>query len=166
MVTPKYSLYYDPEFLLERDNITYKHNSGDPAREARVRLRVDSIKASLPTDGMRNPVIIYMERDGTFKLHPGKCRVTAALELGWKTVPALIIDKHSQYPSHEPGTYITPSDAGALFSDDQYVKYTDDLFGARLCNHKFKGEADYPGEVVQHAGGTPPNQCQPKGRTV
>ena len=147
-----YKLYYDPEFVFDRPNVMLKPRSGDPPREARVRRRVDSIKESLPKDGMRNPVVIYMKPDGRFKLHPGKCRITAARELGWTTVPALIIDKYEQYPpKNEAGKPITPEEGEKLFSDDQHVKWNAGVYVPTLKNHKFKGEADYEFETVMYA---------------
>ncbi len=148
-----YKLYYDPEFVFDRPNVMYKPRSGEPDREARVRRRVDSIKLSLPKDGMRNPVVIYMKPDGRFKLHPGKCRITAAKELGWKTVPALIIDKYEQYK--ENGKPITPEEGELLFTDDQYVKYNKGVYVPTLKKHKFKGELAYPGEVVKYGDPLP-----------
>ncbi len=143
-----YKLYYDAEFVFDRPNVMYKHHSGDPEREARVRLRVESVKRSVPQDGVRNPVIVYMKPDGRFKLHPGKCRITAVRELGWTTIPALIIDKYDMY--FDGGDPISPEEATKLFSDDQYVYFDQGVFSARLKKHKFQGEPEYPGEIVSY----------------
>jgi hypothetical protein len=139
-----YKLYYDEDFDCDQPQVKFKPASGDPEREARVRLRVDQVKISLERDGQTNPVVVYIKKSNqNWKLHPGKCRVTALRELGMP-VKAIIIDKCDDYCGDLPE--ISPTEASALFSDDIEVVWNKHKFCPRLRKPKFEGEPMYPGE--------------------
>jgi hypothetical protein len=138
-----YKLYYDEEFNFDGPKVHCRPFSEVSDRMARVRARIDQVKISLDKDGQRNPVVVYIRknREDCWKLHPGKGRVTAARELGWKTVRALIIDKSGTYDG--PGKRITPQRASELFSDDITCVWDADKFCPRLTSGKFSGEPNY-----------------------
>ncbi len=149
-----YKLFYDLKFDFNKPNVMLKEDSGDPAREQRVQYRVDSVKASIEKNGLTNPIIVYMKPDGRYKVHPGMCRVNAVKALGWDFIPALIIDKHGQYPKWgDMGVLISPEDAVALFSDDYHVVWDDGKFWPKLLTPKFKGEPWYPDEEHRTSAG-------------
>ena len=139
-----YKLYYDKEFVFDQPHVSYKPEpENDASRLARTAWRAAEVKKSLVKDGMRNPCVVYISKGtGIWKLHPGKCRVTAARELGWVTVPALIVDKTLSYAG--PGEQLWEDEAEDLFSDDMHVVWDEHKFCPRLSESTFSGEVKHP----------------------
>ena len=115
----EYKLYYDPAFDFDQSHVLSAHKKNPVHGSAReTRMVIEQVKMSMNRTYQKDPIMVYVQTHTLhgvrhWKVHPGKCRVTAARELGWNTVRALIVDKGGHY--NGPGREITPVEAYALF---------------------------------------------------
>ena len=62
------------------------------------------LEGNIRSQGLQNPVLVTW-RNGSYHLHPGKCRVFALKNLGIDTVPAIVCWYHSQKPAKMAAEY-------------------------------------------------------------
>jgi len=101
----KYTAWYNPLYPIRE--ALWEHV--DPSAR-HLRPYIDSLKESILVEGMHNPLLVTIQ-DGITRIHPGKCRATACLELGWEKVPAVVVDYNRDASSD-----VVP--AGCMFLDD------------------------------------------------
>ena len=55
--------------------------------------RIEELAVSLNDAGMRDPIVVKQNTGGeSLVVMTGGCRLLAATKLGWKTLPALVLD--------------------------------------------------------------------------
>ena len=75
---------------------------------------VDTMVMHMAKYGVRYPIGVHIRAAG-IEIRPGKCRVTAAQRLGWKTLPAIVADYTGRV--QRPADWeILPFDASAIQS--------------------------------------------------
>jgi hypothetical protein len=80
-----YRLYYVPEFDITP--LKFRRNERDRELMGFVATMVEHMTKF----GVRYPIGAHMRASG-IDIRPGKCRVTAAQRMGWKTLPAIVAD--------------------------------------------------------------------------
>ena len=104
----RYTLYYAPQFDITP--LSFRRNEGD--RE--LMGFVDTMTRHLAQYGVRYPIGAFIRASG-IDIRPGKCRVTAANRLGWKTLPAIVADFTGRIKRPDDWE-VLPFDAGAIQS--------------------------------------------------
>ncbi len=61
-------------------------------RKEKPRLGLEELKGSMEKVGLIHPVVVLEKKDGRFDLIVGQRRLLAAKDLGWREIPALIIE--------------------------------------------------------------------------
>ena len=67
--------------------VPYENNAKKHTRE-----QIDAVEASIKEFGFRNPAIVWRNSDGLPEVVAGHARITAAKNLGMKTVPCVACD--------------------------------------------------------------------------
>jgi len=117
-----YSVWYDPEFpiAMAKHKHVFEVTGG-------LREFVDKLKEDIVKNGLLNPVFVQCGPEAPQpRIHPGKCRVVAWLELGHETIPAIIYDKFNRKTGITPTAIrVAPWSLGKYLKGDVGVKWTD-----------------------------------------
>lgn len=110
----RYTAWYDPEFPIDVADAT--HSAVDiKLLEFLVELTED-----IRQNGLRNPVQVVCKHT-QWTVHPGKCRVAACKQLGWTTIPAIVVNY--DLPGFQADKI--PPHCTALGSQSQVNRYLD-----------------------------------------
>ena len=122
----KYTAWYTP--LYKITDALYKHV--DPSAK-HLRPYIDQIKESILVEGLHNPIVVTC-RDGVSRVHPGKCRCAALIELGWDEVPAVVVDYDRVVGADaiaQPSTFLDDTEqAQSYFTGDNVVEMSHRFF--------------------------------------
>ncbi|MCR5814651.1 MAG: ParB/RepB/Spo0J family partition protein [Desulfovibrio sp.] len=81
---------FDPGMVCEIPLEKVKVNPNQPRRNFE-KIPLEALKLSIAREGLLQPIAVLCDSDGLFLIAAGERRFRAVQELGWKTIPARIV---------------------------------------------------------------------------
>ena len=122
----RYTAWFTPLYRIR--DAQYEHV--DPSA-VHLRPYIEEIKDSILVEGLHNPLCVTI-KDGKARVHPGKCRAMALLELGWEEAPAIVVNYDAimeKEQIEQPSIFLDdPEQAQSFFSGDCVVEMSHRFF--------------------------------------
>ena len=123
----RYTAWYDPCFPIDLANAD--HSQVD----AKLLDYINWLVEDIAEKGMLNPVLATC-KDTRWTIHPGKCRVAAAKRLGWREIPAIVVNY--DLPGFQANRIPTHDGVRALGSQSQVNHFLSDDSRCQM-SHRF-----------------------------